>query len=313
MVESKEFFKLILDTISEHIVVINKLGDIIFVNRSWQAFGVENNGHCDTQWQKQNYLATCKSAAIQGDEFGIKALTGLKKVINEQLAEFYLEYPCHSDTEKRWFMMHAVPLKYDAQHFVVISHLNITERKLAEQKVQELARIDGLTQIANRRYFDDFYEQEWSRCMRLKLPISVAMIDFDHFKSINDNYGHIVGDICLKEAAKILQNYTHKPAELCARYGGEEFITVLGNTHSLQAQMLLARFMTKLKELKVPELTGHSLTVSIGLATLLPSKTDNTMQLIKMADNALYQAKLTGRNKLVVAGHFTPNKKLQCP
>ena len=313
MVESKEFLKLILDTISEHIVVINELGDIIFVNRSWQTFGDENNCDCDIQWQKQNYLAICKSAAIQGDDFGIKALAGLNKVINHQEPEFYLEYPCHSDIEKRWFMMRAVPLEYNAQRFVVISHLNITERKLAEQQVQELAHIDGLTQIANRRHFDDFYEQEWSRCMRLKLPISLAMIDLDNFKLLNDNFGHVVGDTCLKEVAKILPDFARRPGDLCARYGGEEFILVMGNTHCLQAQMLLTRFMAELTALKLPELAGHPLTVSIGLATLVPNLADNAMQLIEMADNALYQAKDTGRNKLVVADHYPQTNKEECP
>ena len=313
MVESKEFLKSILDTISEHIVVINDTGDIKFVNRSWQTFGDENNCQCNTQWEDQNYLTICKAAALHGDEFGAKAYTGINQIIKQQLSEFYLEYPCHSDTENRWFMMRAVPLKLGTAGYVVISHLNITERKIAEQQVQELARIDGLTQIANRRHFDDFYKQEWSRCARLKHPLSLAMIDLDNFKSLNDNFGHLVGDICLKEVAKLLPDYTRRPGDLCARYGGEEFVLVLGNTQSHQAQKLVTRFMAALNTLQLPELAGHPLTVSIGLATICPSSIDDAMLLIEMADSALYQAKEAGRNQLIVADNIEPLNIEKCP
>ena len=313
MVESKEFLKSILDTISKHIVVIDEKGDIQFVNRSWQTFGDENNCQCNTQWEEQNYLAICQSAAQQGDEFGAQALSGISQVINQQLTEYYLEYPCHSNTDKRWFLMRAVPFEHASKRFIVISHINITERKIAEQQVQELARIDGLTLIANRRHFDDFYKQEWSRCARLKHPLSLAMIDLDNFKSLNDNFGHLVGDICLKEVAKLLPDYTRRPGDLCARYGGEEFVLVLGNTQSHQAQKLVTRFMAALNTLQLPELAGHPLTVSIGLATIYPSSIDDAMLLIEMADSALYQAKEAGRNQLVVADNIEPLNIEKCP
>ena len=313
MVESKEFLKSILDTISKHIVVIDEKGDIQFVNRSWQTFGDENNCQCNTQWEEQNYLAICQSAAQQGDEFGAQALSGISQVINQQLTEYYLEYPCHSNTDKRWFLMRAVPFEHASKRFIVISHINITERKIAEQQVQELARIDGLTLIANRRHFDDFYKQEWSRCARLKHPLSLAMIDLDNFKSLNDNFGHLVGDICLKEVAKLLPDYTRRPGDLCARYGGEEFVLVLGNTQSHQAQKLVTRFMATLNTIQLPELAGHPLTVSIGLATIYPNSSDDAMLLIEMADSALYQAKEAGRNQLVVADNIEPLNIEKCP
>lgn len=313
MVESKEFLKSILDTISKHIVVIDEKGDIQFVNRSWQTFGDENNCQCNTQWEEQNYLAICQSAAQQGDEFGAQALSGISQVINQQLTEYYLEYPCHSNTDKRWFLMRAVPFEHASKRFIVISHINITERKIAEQQVQELARIDGLTQIANRRHFDDFYKQEWSRCARLKHPLSLAMIDLDNFKSLNDNFGHLVGDICLKEVAKLLPDYTRRPGDLCARYGGEEFVLVLGNTQSHQAQKLMTRFMAALNTNQLPELAGYPLTVSIGLATIYPNSSDDAMLLIEMADSALYQAKEAGRNQLVVADNIEPLNIEKCP
>ncbi|MCH2089112.1 MAG: sensor domain-containing diguanylate cyclase [Pseudoalteromonas sp.] len=313
MLESKEFLRLILDTLPEHIVVINAEGDIKFVNRSWQTFGEQNNCACNEQWQQQNYLAICRSAACQNDEFGAKAFNGIKQVINHQCEEFYLEYPCHSDMEKRWFLMRAASLFYDNQRFIVISHLNITERKLAEQQLQQLARIDGLTQIANRRFFDSFILQEWSRCSRLNLPVSLAMIDLDNFKTLNDKFGHLVGDSCLKEVAKLLPEFTRRPGDLCARYGGEEFVLVLGNTQSKQAQSLVTRLIDMISKLQLAELTGHPLTVSIGLATIYPSSDSDAILLIEMADSALYQAKEAGRNQLVVADNIEPLNLEKCP
>ena len=298
MVESKEFLKLILDTISEHIVVINDSGDITFVNRSWLSFGDENGCECNTQWESQNYLAICRSAAAHGDEFGEKAYTGINQVINQQLAEFYLEYPCHSDTESRWFMMRAVPLKLGKTDYVVISHLNITERKLAEQQVRELARIDGLTQVANRRHFDDFYSQEWSRCARLKHPLSIAMVDLDNFKSLNDNLGHLVGDNCLKEVAKLLSEFTRRPSDLCARYGGEEFVLVLPNENSQSAYKIAERLRKTVESTEIN--TIGTITISIGIATW-PEHSTDIAQVYKCADKALYHAKEHGRNRCVVA------------
>jgi diguanylate cyclase (GGDEF)-like protein len=139
------------------------------------------------------------------------------------------------------------------------------------------------------------------------------MIDLDNFKSLNDNFGHLVGDICLKEVAKRLPDYTRRPGDLCARYGGEEFVLVLGNTQSHQAQKLVTRFMAALNTLQLPELAGHPLTVSIGLATIYPSSSDDAMLLIEMADSALYQAKEAGRNQLVIADNIEPLNIEQCP
>ena len=302
MVESKEFLKSILDTISKHIVVIDEKGDIQFVNRSWQTFGDENNCQCNTPWEDQNYLAICKSAAQQGDEFGAQALSGISQVINQQLTEYYLEYPCHSNTDKRWFLMRAVPFEHASKRFIVISHINITERKIAEQQVRELARIDGLTQIANRRHFDDFYEQEWSRCARLKHPLSLAMIDLDNFKSLNDNFGHLVGDICLKEVAKLLPDYTRRPGDLCARYGGEEFAVLLPGTTLVQAKLIAERLRKRISHMAV-EVDGQKIevTASLGVACYPSPGVEAMSDLLKTADKALYEAKETGRNKVVSA------------
>ncbi|MFK3865252.1 MULTISPECIES: sensor domain-containing diguanylate cyclase [Pseudoalteromonas] len=301
MFETKEFLKLILDTVSEHIVVINESGDIQYINQSWRAFGNQNNGSCNLDWYSQNYLRVCELAA-KDDEYAYTALKGIKSVITKQQDEFYLEYPCNSDTEPRWFMMRVVPLQIKEQRFIVISHLNITERILAEQQVHKLARIDGLTQIANRRCLDDFLLEEWNRCQRLSLPLSFAMIDLDHFKMLNDSAGHLVGDECLQQVAKLLNSFSRRTSDLCARFGGEEFALVLGNIKFDEATVLLKRFKSELAHLKISNNGANAkniLTVSIGLVTLIPTANSSPTKLIEKADSLLYEVKYSGRDGML--------------
>ena len=300
MIETKEFLKLVLDTVLEHIVVIDESGDIQYINQNWHSFGEDNNVSCCIDWYSQNYFRVCEAA--EDDEYADIALQGIKSVVEKYEDEFYLEYPCNSDTESRWFMMRVFPLNIEPRRLIVISHLNITERKLAEQQVHKLARIDSLTQIANRRYLDTFLLDEWNRCKRLAVPLSFAMIDLDHFKLLNDSSGHLVGDDCLYKVAQLLNGYSRRPSDLCARFGGEEFALVLGNFNSDNATELLKSFKSELKKLKISNLGANAdniLTVSIGLVTLVPSANSSPTMLIEKADSLLYKVKHSGRNEIL--------------
>lgn len=154
--QSYKFLKAVLDTITEHIVVIDSEGSILFVNNSWNEFGQKNACVIDEEWIGINYLTECDHASDMGDDFGTQAAIGIRSVINAEEDKFYFEYPCHSQNDKRWFMMRVTPFSLKDENCFVISHQNITERKLAEEEVYKLSRIDGLTDIANRRHFDDF-------------------------------------------------------------------------------------------------------------------------------------------------------------
>lgn len=237
-----------------------------------------------------------------GDDFGRKAADGIRKAIETESDAFYLEYPCHSPEEKRWFMMRLTPLQVQRERYFVISHQNITERKLAEEEVLTLSRIDGLTQIPNRRRFDEFLDSEWRRCTRLDMPVTLALIDLDHFKLLNDSYGHQAGDECLRKVGGLLKRYAKRPSDICARYGGEEFAVVHGNTPLEHSLRLFDDLLEATRKLKIPNkdaLPLPFLTASIGVATMNPKKDDNTEQLIKAADARLYAAKKAGRNQLV--------------
>lgn len=301
MIESYSFIKSVLNTISEHIVVIDSEGYIVHVNDSWNSFGRKNRCSINDTWIGVNYLKECDKSVDIGDELGLKAAKGIRSVIETVNDNFYLEYPCHSPTEIRWFMMRVTHFINKKNNYFVIAHQNITERKLAEKEVLNLSRMDGLTNIANRRYYDEFLAIEWKRCKRLGLPISLAIIDLDHFKLLNDTYGHQAGDDCLKKIGKVLNTYVKRPSDLCARYGGEEFSIVLGNTDLKQTKVLFTKLLDSIRSLNIPNEkspTFPMLTASIGVATMYPNNENNESYLIRESDESLYFAKKNGRNQI---------------
>lgn len=302
--ESYEFLKSTIDSLTEHIVVIDSTGLIRFINRAWADFGKANACLTPPDWQGVNYLSVCDGAAAVGDQFGLQAAAGLRKMMLERRDAFYLEYPCDSPYEKRWFMMTAKPLEHFEDDLFLITHHDITARKLAEEAVAALARLDSLTGIANRRAFDNFLHAEWSRCARQKQPLTLALIDVDYFKRVNDLYGHLTGDDYLKKIAAALNSHQHRPGDFCARYGGEEFAYVFGNTTSANANIVINKLMHSVRQLKLPNEgapTGDTVTVSVGLATLSPEIDGDVRVLVEAADRLLYTAKGRGRNQIAMA------------
>lgn len=166
------------------------------------------------------------------------------------------------------------------------------------EDLQRLTLSDGLTGIANRRYFNEYLEREWRTGQRQGKPMGLVMADIDYFKRYNDAYGHQAGDACLKEVAALLTETVHRPADLAARYGGEEFAIVLPDTDLFGAvhiaeQLRRAVEMRGIAHRASP--CGH-VTISLGVAAVVPASANSMEELIKQADLALYQAKRGGRN-----------------
>jgi len=170
----------------------------------------------------------------------------------------------------------------------------------ANQALQRLSMTDGLTGIANRRMFDESLGREWRRCLRLKKPISIVMLDVDNFKKYNDRYGHQAGDDCLKEIADQLSRSAPRPADLVARYGGEEFVMILGDTDEDGASWVANRICQHVAALKIPHEDSEHVyvTVSCGVCSVYPDREMSAETLLKTADNALYHAKAEGRNRV---------------
>ncbi|MEO1671526.1 MAG: diguanylate cyclase, partial [Cyanobacteria bacterium J06631_2] len=177
------------------------------------------------------------------------------------------------------------------------------ELQIANQKLQKLAILDGLTGIANRRYFDLVLDKEWQRLAREQQDFSLILCDIDYFKVYNDTYGHQQGDRCLQKVAQILQQSTRRPADLVARYGGEEFALILPNTNAPGALFLAHKIVRYLASQKIPH--KHSqvssfVTLSMGITTRIPDSKQSSSTIIEVADSLLYKAKRAGRNQVAV-------------
>jgi len=190
------------------------------------------------------------------------------------------------------------------QAFIALRKLQ-AELEQSNRELQKLSSLDGLTGIANRRKFDDFLQTECLRSARDNTVISLLLIDIDFFKPYNDNYGHLAGDGCLRKVAMALSEVVHRPADLVARYGGEEFAVILPNTEIKGASQLAGGICKKIRSLEIPHdfsKTAKHVTISIGVASMVASEETSSKELINIADNALYSAKETGRNRYVIAG-----------
>ncbi|MCA1944890.1 MAG: diguanylate cyclase [Desulfovibrio sp.] len=179
------------------------------------------------------------------------------------------------------------------------------ELEALKDKFELLSNLDGLTGIANRRRFDKAFDAEWLRARREQRPISLLMIDIDHFKKYNDTYGHLQGDVCLRAVAKAVAGSMHRPADLAARFGGEEFVALLPNTDLPGARAIAQQVQQLVEELELEHKSSEVsplVTVSVGGACALPGQDMDSDALIHAADTALYAAKHAGRNRIVMHG-----------
>ncbi len=186
----------------------------------------------------------------------------------------------------------------------------IKERQVAEQKLQlanqeleKLATIDGLTQISNRRDFDQWFQQAWKQLKREQQPLSLILFDVDYFKDYNDHYSHQVGDDCLVAIAQVAKAIINRPGDHVSRYGGEEFAVILPNTDQVGAIAIAKRIQKAIRELAIPHATSQVsdwVSVSLGIATTVPAEESSLTELFGQADQALYAAKQQGRDRYTV-------------
>ena len=187
---------------------------------------------------------------------------------------------------------------------------DISERKKQEQELETLKKQleeysyqDGLTGIANRRFFEDSYQREWLNAQREQQPLTIMLLDIDYFKQYNDYNGHILGDACLKQIAQILKKSVSRPRDLVARFGGEEFVLILPDTSQASAIEVVERILQSIRTADICHSSSpldQRLSVSLGVKTIIPTQKNDKMTFLNEVDQNLYLAKEQGRNGYVI-------------
>jgi len=235
-------------------------------------------------------------------ELAVKAKLVVPLMAGEQLWGLLIAHHCR---EVRHWQPSEISLlqQLGVQLGIAIQQALLVEQmEAANAELQRLACLDGLTQVANRRHFNESLEKEWRRMIREKSPIALILCDIDYFKAYNDTYGHLAGDLCLQKVADAIQRAVKRPADLVARYGGEEFAVILPNTNqegALTVATEIRTYVISLKMIHEQSQASQYVTLSLGVAVTIPKVDSSYQELIKMADVGLYEAKSQGRDRIV--------------
>jgi diguanylate cyclase (GGDEF)-like protein len=284
----------ILDAMVEHIAVLDPEGRIVRVNQAWRRFARDNGGS-EAASLGSNYLEICRRAARDEGEEGRQArivLEGLQDVLAGRLPHFKWEYPCHSPSEQRWFVLNTAPLTGEPGG-AVITHVDITDRKLHEQEILVQAHQDPLTGLANRRLVEKQSVQLLATARRTGRPAAVIALDLDGFKPVNDLHGHAAGDHILKEVAARLLASCRKD-DMVARIGGDEFVILLPGIDEEGAREVMRRLDAELR--RPIRLGTREILVGASLGSaVFPQQGWTFRGLLQAADAAMYAAKTRGR------------------
>lgn len=298
--DSEIFNQAVLNSVTAEIAVLDGDGRILMVNQAWRRFAPANQEGVDPRTPGTgvgtNYLAVCQSAQASLDADAASAGEGIRAVLAGRLPHFYLEYPCHSPQQQRWFSMSVTPLQGRELQGAVVSHEDITERIQLESQMHDLAFFDPLTLLPNRRLALERLTQQLVRARRAKTGLALLFIDLDKFKPINDELGHEVGDWLLQAAAQRIQACLRE-SDTAARMGGDEFVVLLPDLQSSEAALAVAE---KIRSALAQEfVTDHGMVLqissSIGVA-LYPDHAASEKDLLRQGDEAMYRAKKGGRN-----------------
>ncbi len=291
--------RLVVDSMSEGLMIIEEDGGIQYSNPACDAYLGYEAG------ELAEHSITDLLGAGEADDYieyfrrcALDAGGGKRQEVREVKV-------LHRDGVPRAMELTLTPMRVASERLFIGLLRDISNRKQYETTLENAAMSDPLTQIANRRRFDSFLESEWQRAVRSGKPLSLVVLDVDHFKLYNDTLGHAAGDKALQEVAAVLSAHALRPTDLAARHGGEEFVVVFGETDAVAALLLAESIRARVEGIGLPHPkspTNASVTVSIGVATIVPSQTEELSKFFVMADLAMYAAKEAGRNRVVAVG-----------
>ncbi len=306
--QSEARFRGAFDTTAVGMAIVTPHGEIQKVNQSL----------CQMLGYQETELLSLRFQSLVHPEDLPQAMEIAQDILDQKVTHGHIENRYfHQQGHVVWGIL-SLSLVWDTQGqplYYVAQIQNITQQKQAEsslrqanQELEHLAKTDALTKIANRRHFDQYLEQEWMRLRREQQPLSLLLIDVDYFKLYNDCYGHQAGDICLVAIAKMLSQIVHRSTDVVARYGGEEFAVILPATDRAGAIAVAQKIQTTINKLAISHeqsQVAKVITLSIGIACMIPSPDNGPDKLIQAADQAMYIAKQRGRNQYAI-GTISP-------
>ncbi len=290
------FFRAAFEHAPDASVLLDGEGRIMAVNRQWQAFARENGGK-ESAWLGENYLDSCK-ATPQSPQLDYVAVM-LRELLQGRRALLQYEYVCETPDGPRWFLMHGIRFAFENNPAVLLSHIDITQRREAEELAREAASLDPLTGLFNRRSFIEQAARMLSVAEREHRAVAVLFIDLDMFKPINDRLGHRTGDRYLAQVGARFRNAA-RDSDLLARFGGDEFVVGAFVSEPGESLQLAERLY---RALKPPiQVDGESipLTCSIGIAEY-PGHGLSLDALLSLADRAMYRRKAEGGDGFAIA------------
>jgi diguanylate cyclase (GGDEF)-like protein len=269
-------------------------------------------------WDANNFIAL--EDVSWTDQTRIRAAERAGVDIDSDQKVFY-QKQLEPVADMKWYLSARPSKAYFAKHrsyypyvlslglfiFTILIEAYLRVLSRMDKELQELALVDGLTGISNRRKFFDQIKKEWPRAQRFSRPMSAFIIDVDNFKKYNDTYGHLEGDRCLREVAQGLRQHVNRPGDALARYGGEEFAVLLPETSLEDAVQVAEKCRAGVEALQIKHQKNENwgvVTVSVGVATVVPGKNNDYSAVLEAADHVMYESKKAGRNKVSVASQL---------
>ncbi len=293
--EPERLARATMDALGEHIAVIDESGTILAVNAAWRAFAAQAGAPPASVCEGANYLTACERAATDGDRVAGEVAALIRRVVNGTLVTAELEYACPTPMALLWFNLKVSRFQDDGPTRIVVTHEDITARRVNEERIEYLATHDALTGLPNRHLIESRAQQVITQARELGSGMAVLFLDLDNFKHVNDAYGHTIGDEVLLGVARELGSMVG-PEDFIARLGGDELVVLLPASHTAASDAeRVAKAMTA--RLSSPlAIAGRELvtTASIGIS-VFPNDGETFPELLKNADAALSRAKTSGR------------------
>jgi diguanylate cyclase (GGDEF)-like protein/PAS domain S-box-containing protein len=287
-----KFQQAVFDAISAHIAVLDHAGTIVQTNAAWQHYASGLN--CGETVGK-GYLAVLGTILALAPATTAALVAGMSAVVAGELPFFHGNEPIQSAGKNKWFTIKITPLR-DTAHRLVVTHEDVSELKRAELASWTLANVDALTGALSRQNFLRLAEHELTRSVRYSLPLVVLMLDLDHFKHVNDTYGHQGGDAVLQAFVHTVKGVLRE-SDVIGRIGGEEFVVLLPNTTYEGGLSLATRILAEVR-VNTVEFCGKQITYTVSMGARCLSRQTSFASLLGECDAALYRAKKGGRDRL---------------